>query len=59
VHLRVEDVAPIAAEFDAEIEDAVSRVEVRLVDPDGNRIRIGAPTGRPAPGYTYPDRPGD
>ena len=55
IYLRVEDVQPIAAEFDTEVEDAVSRLEVHLVDPDGNRIRIGAPTGQSAPGYTYPD----
>jgi len=53
--LRVSDVAPIAAEFDVEIDDSSgSRYEVGLVDPDGNRVSIGAPTGRTAPGYTYP-----
>jgi len=53
VYLRVDDVAPIATEFGVEVEDAVSRLEVRLVDPDGNRLSIGARTGRPADGYTF------
>ena len=47
----VEDVAPIGVE----VHDAVSRLEVRLTDPDGNGLSIGARTGRPADGYTYPD----
>jgi catechol 2,3-dioxygenase-like lactoylglutathione lyase family enzyme len=54
VYLRVEDVAPIASEFDADVHDAVSRLEVHLTDPDGNRLDIGARTGRRAEGYTYP-----
>jgi catechol 2,3-dioxygenase-like lactoylglutathione lyase family enzyme len=53
VYLRVDDVAPIAAEFGVEVKDAVSRLEVGLTDPDGNRLSIGARTGRPADGYTY------
>ena len=56
VYLRVDDVAPIAAEFAVDVEDAVSRLEVRLTDPDGNRLSIGARTGRPAEGYTYNGR---
>jgi catechol 2,3-dioxygenase-like lactoylglutathione lyase family enzyme len=52
--LRVCDVAPIAAEFDVEIHDSGARHEVKLADPDGNRVRIGAPTGRTEPGYTFP-----
>jgi catechol 2,3-dioxygenase-like lactoylglutathione lyase family enzyme len=55
VYVRVEDVAPIAAEFDVEVHDAVSRLEVHLTDPDGNGLSIGARTGKPADGYTYPD----
>jgi catechol 2,3-dioxygenase-like lactoylglutathione lyase family enzyme len=55
VYLRVDDVASVAAEFGVEVEDAVSRAEVRLTDPDGNRITASARTGRPADGYTYPD----
>jgi catechol 2,3-dioxygenase-like lactoylglutathione lyase family enzyme len=56
LYLRVADVGPIATEFDAEIEDLGGRVEVALVDPDGNRLRVGALTGRSEPGYAYPER---
>lgn len=49
--------APVASEFGAEVFDAGSRREAHLVDPDGNRIRVGAPTGRAAPGYPYPGGP--
>jgi catechol 2,3-dioxygenase-like lactoylglutathione lyase family enzyme len=54
--LRVsDDVAPIAAEFDAEINDSGARYDVRLVDPDGNRVSVSALTGRGwDPGYTFP-----
>jgi catechol 2,3-dioxygenase-like lactoylglutathione lyase family enzyme len=55
VYLRVDDVAPVAAEFGAEVEDEGSRAEVRLTDPDGNRVTASARTGRPAEGYTYPE----
>lgn len=55
LYLRVADIAPIAAEFGVEIHDSGARFEVALVDPDGNRIRVGARTGRTEPGYTYPD----
>lgn len=55
LYLRVTDVGPIAAEFGVEIADSGARHEVGLVDPDGNRIRVGALTGRTEPGYTYPD----
>lgn len=54
VYLRVSDVAPVAAEFGVEIHDSGARYEVALVDPDGNRVRVGSPTGRREPGYTYP-----
>jgi catechol 2,3-dioxygenase-like lactoylglutathione lyase family enzyme len=55
LYLRVSNVGPIAAELDARIDDSGARYEVNLVDPDGNRVRIGAPTGRRRdPGYTYP-----
>jgi catechol 2,3-dioxygenase-like lactoylglutathione lyase family enzyme len=54
--LRVSDVAPIAAEFAVEIDDSGARYDVGLVDPDGNRVSISAPTGRSEPGYTYPAR---
>lgn len=42
VHLRVSDIEPIAAEFDAEIAEQPWGREVHLVDPDGNRLRVGA-----------------
>jgi catechol 2,3-dioxygenase-like lactoylglutathione lyase family enzyme len=55
LYLRVSDIAPIATEFGVEINDSGARYEVDLVDPDGNRVRVGAPTGRREPGYTYPE----
>jgi catechol 2,3-dioxygenase-like lactoylglutathione lyase family enzyme len=55
VYLRVDDVDPLAAEFGVEVEDAGPRREVRLADPDGNRILAGAVTDRPREdGYTFP-----
>jgi catechol 2,3-dioxygenase-like lactoylglutathione lyase family enzyme len=56
LYLRVADVAPLAAEFGVEVEDAGPRLEVSLKDPDGNRIRAGAVTGRPREEgqYTFP-----
>jgi hypothetical protein len=59
LYLRVTDIAPIAAAFDAEIQDSGARYEVSLVDPDGNRIRVGALTRRTEPGYTVPGAPAD
>jgi catechol 2,3-dioxygenase-like lactoylglutathione lyase family enzyme len=53
LYLRVSDVAPVAAEFGVDVHDSGARYEVGLVDPDGNRIRVGSPTGRTEPGYTY------
>lgn len=41
LYLYVDDVDPIAAEFEAPIEDQPWAREIRLVDPDGNRWRIG------------------
>jgi hypothetical protein len=55
LYLRVTDVAPVAAAFEAEIHDSGARYEVSLVDPDGNRVRVGSLTGRSEPGYRYPD----
>lgn len=55
LYLRVSDIAPVATEFGAEIHDSGARYEVGLVDPDGNRVRVGAPTGRRERGYTYPE----
>jgi len=43
VYLRVEDVDAVAKEFDAEIVDQPWAREVHVQDPDGNRLRIGAP----------------
>ena len=43
----------MAAEFGVEVHDSGARYEVGLVDPDGNRIRVGSLTGRSEPGYTY------
>jgi hypothetical protein len=57
VYLRVDDVKPIAAALGAEVHDSGARLELSLVDPDGNRVRVGAPTGRREPGYTYPTSP--
>jgi catechol 2,3-dioxygenase-like lactoylglutathione lyase family enzyme len=54
LYLRVIDIAPVATEFGVEVHDSGARYEVALVDPDGNRIRVGAPTGRTGPGYTHP-----
>ena len=42
VWIRVADVAPLAAELGAEVQTYGARVEVSLVDPDGNRIIVGA-----------------
>lgn len=54
-YLRVSDVEPIAAEFDASIEAVEGRCEVYLEDPFGNRIRVSAPSGTGlGAGYTYP-----
>jgi hypothetical protein len=55
LYLRVADIGPVAGEFGAEVHDAVSRLEVVLDDPDGNHLTLGAMTGVPTPGYTYPD----
>jgi catechol 2,3-dioxygenase-like lactoylglutathione lyase family enzyme len=55
LYLRVADVAPVATEFGVDVHDSGARVEVSLEDPDGNRLRLGALTGRSEPGYTYPD----
>jgi catechol 2,3-dioxygenase-like lactoylglutathione lyase family enzyme len=54
LYLRVADIAPVATEFGVEVHDSGARHEVGLVDPDGNRIRVGALTGRSEPGYAYP-----
>ncbi|MFF8565858.1 glyoxalase superfamily protein [Streptomyces albidoflavus] len=45
VYLRVRDVEAIAAEFGVAAEDTPWAREIELRDPDGNRLRIGTPTG--------------
>ena len=47
-----EETIPILRVADAGA--ALRWYEVSLVDPDGNRIRLGALTGRSEPGYTVP-----
>ena len=42
IYLRVADIERIAAEFDVEILEQPWGAEVRLLDPDGNRLRVGA-----------------
>jgi len=41
VHLRVEDIDAVALEFGADVLDKPWGREVHLVDPDGNRLRVG------------------
>ncbi|WP_199546472.1 glyoxalase superfamily protein [Streptomyces sp. N35] len=45
VYLRVLDVDVIASEFGVRAEDAPWAREIELRGPDGNRLRIGTPTG--------------
>lgn len=45
VYLYVDDVETIAREFGASIDDQPWAREIALVDPDGNRWRIGQPRG--------------
>jgi mannose-6-phosphate isomerase-like protein (cupin superfamily) len=42
-YLFVEDVDPIAAAFEVDVEDQPWGRDLELTDPDGNRIRIGEP----------------
>ncbi|MFI6143743.1 glyoxalase superfamily protein [Streptomyces griseus] len=44
VYLRVRDVDVIASEFGVQAKDVPWAREIELVDPDGNRLRIGTPT---------------
>lgn len=46
VVLRVCDLDGVAREFDVEIVEQPWGREVELVDPDGNRLRIGEAAGR-------------
>ncbi|MEV0704058.1 glyoxalase superfamily protein [Saccharopolyspora sp. NPDC050389] len=43
VYLRVRDVDAIADAFGVQVEDADWGREIELRDPDGNRLRVGAP----------------
>ncbi|HEX4778675.1 MAG TPA: glyoxalase superfamily protein [Acidimicrobiia bacterium] len=43
VYVRVPDVDAVAREFDAEVVEQPWGREVHLVDPDGNRLRVGTP----------------
>jgi len=43
VYLQVADVDAVAAEFGVEVLVQPWAREVHLTDPDGNRVRIGAP----------------
>jgi catechol 2,3-dioxygenase-like lactoylglutathione lyase family enzyme len=44
LYLYVDDVDEVARNFDAEVAEAEYGMrEVQLTDPDGNRLRIGAP----------------
>jgi catechol 2,3-dioxygenase-like lactoylglutathione lyase family enzyme len=44
LYLYVEEVDAVAREFDADVTQAdYGMREVSLTDPDGNRLRIGAP----------------
>jgi hypothetical protein len=42
IYLRLRDLEAIAEEFGAAVEQMPWGGEVRLRDPDGNRVRIGA-----------------
>ena len=41
VHLRIDDIDAVAQEFGVDVLDKPWGREVHLVDPDGNRFRIG------------------
>jgi hypothetical protein len=43
VHLVVQDIGPVVAEFGRPAGEAPPGCEVELRDPDGNRLRIGTP----------------
>ena len=43
IYLRLRDLEAIAEDFGADVEQMPWGQEVRLRDPDGNRIRIGPP----------------
>ena len=43
IYLRLRDLEAVAKEFGAAVEQMPWGPEVRLSDPDGNRLRIGSP----------------
>ncbi|MEU6510593.1 glyoxalase superfamily protein [Streptomyces sp. NPDC046942] len=45
VYLRVRDVDAVATEFGVPVRDAPWAREIELHDLDGNRLRIGTPSG--------------
>ncbi|MFL1381361.1 MULTISPECIES: glyoxalase superfamily protein [unclassified Nocardiopsis] len=45
VYLRLNDIDAVAAEFGVPVEEAPWGRELALRDPDGNRLRVGEPTG--------------
>lgn len=45
VYLRVDNVDEVAAEFGMTVGEAPWAREIELRDPDGNRLRVGTPTG--------------
>jgi catechol 2,3-dioxygenase-like lactoylglutathione lyase family enzyme len=47
VYLWVDEIDPIAAEFDVTVTGAPWGREIRLHDPDGNRLRIAEPVPDP------------
>jgi catechol 2,3-dioxygenase-like lactoylglutathione lyase family enzyme len=47
VYLWVDEIDPIAAEFDVTVSDAPWGREVELTDPDGNRLRVAQPAPTP------------
>lgn len=49
VYLRVRDVDAIASEFGVQVKDMPWAREIELRDPDGNRLRIGAPADHHLP----------
>lgn len=57
LYVRFADVAAVASEFDAEVQDNGWAREVWLTDPDGNRVRVGTPTPTRTPReeFSYED----
>jgi catechol 2,3-dioxygenase-like lactoylglutathione lyase family enzyme len=41
IHLRVDDIDAVAHEFGVDVAEKPWGREVHLVDPDGNRLRVG------------------